>query len=143
MQHCITSNGRTSAPSTRCARGTFRFAMNRSLTHRLYQDWRFTPHRKGRAMGFRWNKRLKIANGVRLNLSKSGLGTSLGPRGARMSFGRRGRRMTLSIPGTGLSYSKAIGGKARGARRGAAPVHPVLSFIIGLLAVAGIIHWLF
>jgi hypothetical protein len=97
-------------------------------------------------MGFRWHKRLKIADGVRLNLSKSGLGTSLGPRGARVSFGRRGKRLTLGIPGTGLAYSKAIG-KTSSARRGrhrrAAPVHPVLSFIIGLLAVAAIIHWLF
>jgi hypothetical protein len=34
-------------------------------------------------MGFRWQRRIKIAPGLRLNVSKSGLGLSVDTRGAR------------------------------------------------------------
>ncbi len=38
-------------------------------------------------MGFRFQKRIKIAPGARLNVSKRGLGVSAGPRGATISTG--------------------------------------------------------
>ncbi|HEY8347660.1 MAG TPA: DUF4236 domain-containing protein [Symbiobacteriaceae bacterium] len=55
-------------------------------------------------MGFRFHKSFKIAPGVRLNLSKRGLGVSIGVKGARVSIGPSGVRRTLSLPGTGISY---------------------------------------
>ena len=61
-------------------------------------------------MGFRFSKRLRVAPGIRLNLSKSGVSASLGTRGAWLTFGRRRARATLSLPGTGLSYSETLGG---------------------------------
>ena len=61
-------------------------------------------------MGFRFNRRIRIAPGIRLNLSKSGLSTSVGGRGAWFTFGRRRPRATISLPGTGLSYSESLGG---------------------------------
>ncbi|SFE90725.1 Protein of unknown function [Bacillus sp. OV194] len=57
-------------------------------------------------MGFGFRKSFKIAPGVRLNVSKSGIGASVGGRGLRYSVNSRGSRVTASIPGTGLSYSK-------------------------------------
>jgi hypothetical protein len=47
--------------------------------------------------------------GLRINLSKNGLGVSAGIRGARASLGAT-RRKTLSagIPGSGLSYRKTL-----------------------------------
>ena len=62
-------------------------------------------------MGFRFSRRIRIAPGIRLNLSKSGVSTSIGGRGAWLTFGRR-PRATISLPGTGLSYSQTLGGPA-------------------------------
>jgi hypothetical protein len=55
--------------------------------------------------GLRFQKRIKILPGVTINLSKSGVSTSLGGHGATVNVGTSGRRtVALGIPGTGLSY---------------------------------------
>jgi len=56
-------------------------------------------------MPFRFRKSIKILPGVKINLSKSGVSTSVGKRGATVNFSKRGTRTTVGIPGTGLSYS--------------------------------------
>jgi len=56
-------------------------------------------------MGFRFRRRIRLLPGVRINLSKSGVSTSIGGRGAWLTFGRRGTRATVGLPGTGLSYT--------------------------------------
>ena len=61
-------------------------------------------------MGFRLFRRIRIAPGLSLNLSKGGLSLSAGVRGARVTLGRRGVRRTVGIPGTGISYSETSGG---------------------------------
>lgn len=70
-------------------------------------------------MGFRFRKSFKVAPGIRVNVSKSGVSTSIGPRGAKINLSNRGVRATTSIPGTGISYSKNIssGGRTRRTRR--------------------------
>ena len=50
-------------------------------------------------MGFRFQKRLSILPGVRINLSKGGVSTSLGPRGADVNIGRNGVTTNAGIPG--------------------------------------------
>lgn len=60
-------------------------------------------------MAFRFQKRIKIAPGVRLNVSKSGVSTSLGGRGGTVNLSSKGVRTTVGIPGTGLSWSKQTG----------------------------------
>lgn len=68
-------------------------------------------------MGFRFRKSLKILPGVRLNLSKKGIGTSVGVKGFHISNGPSGSRMTTSLPGTGLSHSTNLSAKKhRGTR---------------------------
>lgn len=52
-------------------------------------------------MGFRFQRRIKLLPGVRLNISKSGISTSVGGRG--LTYNSRGM-VTAGIPGTGLSY---------------------------------------
>ena len=59
-------------------------------------------------MGLRYRKQVKVAPGVKLNLSKSGVSTSVGKRGATMNFSGRGTKTTVGIPGSGLSYSKQL-----------------------------------
>ena len=60
-------------------------------------------------MVFRFQKRVKIAPGVRLNVSKSGISTSLGGRGSTVNLSSKGVRTTVGISGTGLSWSKQTG----------------------------------
>ncbi len=56
-------------------------------------------------MSFRFWRRIRIAPGVTLNLSKAGGSVSFGPRGAKVTVGSRGKRATVGIPGTGLFYT--------------------------------------
>ncbi len=66
-------------------------------------------------MAFRFWRRIKIAPGVTLNLSKSGGSLSFGPRGARLTVGSRGKRATVGIPGTGLFYTTNLSGGKKNA----------------------------
>ena len=60
-------------------------------------------------MGLRFRKIFSIIPGVRLNVSKSGVSTSLGGRGATVNVGTSGKRtVTVGIPGTGLSYQAPL-----------------------------------
>jgi hypothetical protein len=53
-------------------------------------------------MSFRFWRRIRIAPGVTLNLSKSTASLSFGPRGAKHTISPRGNRVTAGLPGTGL-----------------------------------------
>lgn len=63
-------------------------------------------------MGFRFRKSINLGAGFKANLSKSGVGFSWGTKGVRLTRTAKGKnRATVSIPGTGISYSKEFGGK--------------------------------
>lgn len=64
-------------------------------------------------MGFRFQKRIKIAPGVRLNISKSGASVSIGKPGASVTIGKKGVRTNVGLPGTGASYSKQFSKKKK------------------------------
>ncbi|GIU84040.1 MAG: hypothetical protein KatS3mg008_0815 [Acidimicrobiales bacterium] len=71
-------------------------------------------------MAFRFFRRVRLAPGLTLNLSKSGPSLSIGPRGAKITVGPRGTRLTAGIPGTGLFYTVTPGrggGRRPGGRR--------------------------
>ena len=65
-------------------------------------------------MGFRFRKSFRIAPGVRINLSKTGVSTSIGGKGATVNVSKRGVRGTVGIPGSGLSYSERLDGGSTG-----------------------------
>jgi tetratricopeptide (TPR) repeat protein len=56
-------------------------------------------------MAFRFWRRIRLAPGVTLNLSKSSASVSLGPRGAKYTISPLGNRVTAGLPGTGLFYT--------------------------------------
>jgi hypothetical protein len=58
-------------------------------------------------MGWSYRKSIKIAPGIRINLSKSGISASFGGKG--FTYNTRGR-VTASIPGTGIRYTKNLKG---------------------------------
>ena len=50
----------------------------------------------------RYRNRIKLAPGLNINFSKSGISTTLGPRGASVNIGKTGAYLNTGIPGTGL-----------------------------------------
>lgn len=65
----------------------------------------------------RFRKSIRLAPGIRMNLSGSGFSWTLGPRGASIGIGKRGTYLNTGIPGTGF-YSReqvapASGGESR------------------------------
>ncbi len=63
-------------------------------------------------MAFSFRKTIKLFPGVKLNLSKSGISTTIGVPGATVNFGKKGTRATVGLPGTRISYSEKISGPA-------------------------------
>lgn len=59
-------------------------------------------------MSFRFQRRIKILPGVRLNISKSGVSTTFGRRGLSMTKGKRGSHLNIGLPGTGFAYRTRI-----------------------------------
>jgi hypothetical protein len=57
-------------------------------------------------MGFRFQRRVSILPGLRVNLSKSGASLSIGHRGLWWTIGPRGQRATIGLPGSGLYWTK-------------------------------------
>jgi hypothetical protein len=53
-------------------------------------------------MSWSYRKRIKIIPGVYLNLSKSGISTSIGVKGANVTFSKEGTYLNTGIPGTGI-----------------------------------------
>ena len=90
-------------------------------------------------MGFRFRKSINLGGGSRVNLSKRGVGFSVGTKGARYSVGPRGRSWTFSIPGTGLSYQTRARGRRRRATRGSCCCLGVLALPLLPLALAGLV----
>jgi hypothetical protein len=91
-------------------------------------------------MGWRFRRTIRLLPGVRLNLSKSGISTSLGGPGATLNLGKHGARATFGLPGTGLSYSTRLGAGRPDAARTTEPAAPASGGRRwGCLAVAGVL----
>jgi hypothetical protein len=93
-------------------------------------------------VGFKLRKTFKIAPGVKLNLSKSGLSTSIGGRGHTVNVGKKGVKATVGIPGSGLSYSKSINAPKtpkinNTQKKGCclAPVSAIICLVIAILII--------
>lgn len=75
----------------------------RSFSCALFTLW-------GEVMGFRFRKSINLGGGIKVNLSKSGIGYSFGTKGARITKTAKGTtRTTIGIPGSGISYTTETG----------------------------------
>ncbi len=92
-------------------------------------------------MPLRFHRSIKLG-GLRINLSKRGVGLSAGFRGLRVGVDARGRRYTsASIPGTGLSVREfekphratAAQPEANQARPGGRPALAVIVLVVVFL----------
>lgn len=61
-------------------------------------------------MGIRFRKSFKLAPGLRMNLSGSGVSWTVGPRGASVGFSKRGTFLNTGIPGTGFYQRQLLSG---------------------------------
>jgi hypothetical protein len=94
-------------------------------------------------MGVRFRRSIKIAPGIKLNVTKTGLDLTAGVRGAHYSVHSSGRRTsTVGIPGTGL-YSQSVSGRSHsnrsrsgGVRRVPAPVQQAPVYVSGAQAAS-------
>ena len=59
-------------------------------------------------MSLRFRRRINIIPGVHLNISRSGISTSVGMRGASLTLGKQGTYLNTGIPGTGVSWRGKI-----------------------------------
>lgn len=59
-------------------------------------------------MTLRFRQTFTLFPGVRINIGKRGISTSIGVPGATVNIGRQGVRATVGAPGTGLSYSTLV-----------------------------------
>ena len=92
-------------------------------------------------MGLRFRKIFSIIPGVRLNVSKSGVSTSLGGHGATVNVGTNGKRtVTLGIPGTGLSYAAPLN-VTSGLLVVAAVVVCGVAYLVAPTQVMEALHW--
>lgn len=86
-------------------------------------------------MSFRFQRRIKILPGLRLNVSKTGISWTVGTRGAGINV--RDGKLTgnVGIPGTGLSYRKRLD-LPDSEREPSAPVNPTVSSHNSLVVLA-------
>ena len=79
-----------------------------------------------RTMGFRFRQSFG-AGPFRINLSKSGVGWSVGGGGFRYGQSARGRSYsTFSVPGTGMSYYTSHGSRSRRGGSGSGCMIPIV-----------------
>jgi hypothetical protein len=67
----------------------------------------------GSTVGIRFSRRVTLFPGVRLNFSRRGISTTIGPRGASVNIGAGGGALNLGVPGTGLSFRHQLSSSQR------------------------------
>lgn len=65
-------------------------------------------------MEWRYRKRVKVAPGIYMNISKSGVSTTIGGKGSSINIGKNGTYLNTSIPGSGFYNRQKISGKRHG-----------------------------
>jgi hypothetical protein len=85
-------------------------------------------------MPFRFRRSIKLLPGVRINLSKSGVSTTVGVPGATVNISKRGTRGTVGLPHTGISYSERLSDapQAGGTRVSSVVVLIILSLVVAV-----------
>ena len=83
-------------------------------------------------MAWNYRKRIKIAPGIHLNLSKGGVSTSIGPKGAKVTLGKNGTYLNKGIPGTGLYSREKLSGRKNSSNSGCVIVFLAIFLLMGV-----------
>lgn len=84
-------------------------------------------------MALQFRKRIKVAPGVIITLSKGGVSTTIGSRGASLTMGKNGTFVNTGIPGTGLYNRQKISSdknSTNGCSRGAVRVILIILLVV-------------
>jgi hypothetical protein len=93
-------------------------------------------------MGFRFRKIFSVLPGVKINLSKSGVSTSLGGHGATVNVGSSGKKtLTLGVPGSGMSYQIPLTWTTLAIALVAAVVIAGIGYLVAPTAIQAALHW--
>lgn len=84
-------------------------------------------------MTLRFRKSIKLAPGIRWNISGSGTSWTIGPRGASVGIGKRGAFLNSGIPGTGLSSRSQLTGSSRSPAPRTTPQTNTVAMTCGML----------
>jgi hypothetical protein len=86
-------------------------------------------------VAFRFRRRISIPPGLRLNISRSGISTSVGRRGLWVTYGRGRLRTTVGLPGSGLSYTSTSEASGAAAPRPSGTVPSWMWWLLVLLLI--------
>ncbi len=70
-----------------------------------HRTWVRASRTEESSMGWRLFRRIRIAPGIRINLSRSWPSLSVGPRGFSKTISGKGVRTTVGLPGTGIFHT--------------------------------------
>jgi hypothetical protein len=94
-------------------------------------------------MGLRFQRRVRLFPGLSLNLSRSGVGVSMGTRGVHVGITGRGQRYTsVGLPGTGVSwreYERKPAPRQCELCQQPGHVHIPAALVVALLLLAGMV----
>lgn len=94
-------------------------------------------------MPFRFRRSIRVLPGVRINIGKRGVSTSIGVKGAHITIGHGRVRETIGLPGSGISYShQTTRQEARAALPPRAPSVSGVWMVVMLIALAGWVAYL-
>jgi len=93
-------------------------------------------------MPLRFRKRIRLFPGACLNVSKTGISTSIGGDGETVNVGKRNTRTMLGVPGTGLSYVRRSSSaqQVAGDQRRSGPIARGLAIVLWLFLVLYLIR---
>lgn len=90
-------------------------------------------------MGWNYRKSIKIAPGVKVNISKRGVGMSAGTKGFRVGVNSKGKTYaSASVPGTGIYYRKEYGSNSQSPSKNAKTKTSIMIWVIIATLLAGI-----
>jgi Protein of unknown function (DUF4236) len=93
-------------------------------------------------MGFRFQKRFSVLPGVKVNLSKSRVSTTVGGKGMGVNIGPDGKPIvTVGIPGTGMSYRQQLGIPHVIGLIAVLALVAAIAYFIAPDFVRGVLHW--
>lgn len=78
-------------------------------------------------MAWSYRRRIKIIPGIHLNLSKSGISTTIGVKGASVNFGPRGTFVNTSIAALGINNRHKLSGAVHKPNVDTVPVLPIVT----------------
>lgn len=103
-------------------------------------------------MALRFNRRIKIAPGIKVNVGLKGVSSAtVGRRGASVNLGKKDAHLNIGVPGTGLSTRTKVSNTdtqktsyvAASPTKKKTSAGEVFVMAVGVVTIIGILVWIF